>query len=95
MSGNLQETAMLIDIFQAYADAMYVATMQRPAPTPARQCRRLPTPDETARPAPVVWRRMVRWIALRFRRPAVPLAGRRGSGAAFAAASSGVAVPKI
>jgi hypothetical protein len=58
--GSLQETAMLIDIIQSYADAMYVATTLQPPP--ARQCRCLPAPAATLR------QRLVRWIARRLRR---------------------------
>ena len=73
---------MLIDIIQAYADAMYVATtLQAP---PARQSRCLPA----AAPAPALRQRIVRWIARRLRRL-------EAADPAPASASSSLTVPKI
>jgi hypothetical protein len=80
--GSLQETAMPVDIIQAYADALHVATTLR-AP-PARQCRCLPA----AASAPALRRRIVRWIARRLRRL-------EAADPAPAAAASELAVPKI
>jgi hypothetical protein len=80
--GSLQETAMLIDIIQAYADAMYVATtLQAP---PARQSRCLPV----AAPVPALRQRIVYWMARRRRRL-------EAAGPGPAAAPSKLAVPKI
>jgi hypothetical protein len=80
--GSLQEAAMPIDIIQAYADALHVATTLR-AP-PARQCRCLPV----AAPAPTIRQPIVRWVARRLRRL-------DATDPALASAASKPAVPKI
>jgi hypothetical protein len=57
---------MLIDIIQAYADALHVATTLRPAP-PARGSRSTPSRDDAearpaATPSPAVSRRLAHWL---------------------------------
>jgi hypothetical protein len=79
---------MLIDIIQAYADALHVATTLRPAP-PARGSRSTPSRDDAeARPAPTpsptVLRRLARSLMRQVRQ-----AGGLGSGAELTAAPTG------
>jgi hypothetical protein len=59
---------MFIDIVQVYAEAMYVATMHRPAP-PVHRMTPQPVREEHAEPTPFAppgfVRRMTRWVAHR------------------------------
>jgi hypothetical protein len=64
---------MFIDIVQLYAEAMYVATMHRPAPSPAHRMTPQPVREEQAEPTPFASpgfvRRMTRWVAHRLGLP--------------------------
>lgn len=82
---------MWIDIIQAYADALSVATTQRPPPTSARESRWTPSrEDAEARLAPTpstaVLRRVARWLVRKIRYPGGPYAERLGSDADLTAA---------
>jgi hypothetical protein len=67
ISGTLQETAMWIDIIQAYADALYVATMHRPVPPRAagRWPRDEPDACQASPQSSTRFRRLGRWLARR------------------------------
>jgi hypothetical protein len=79
---------MWIDIIQAYADALQVATSQRPLPARPRDVRRSTHEDAEARlattPSPAVWRRIAGWLVRRSH------VGSLGSDAGPAAAPTGL-----
>ena len=57
---------MRIDIIQAYADALYVATTQRPVPSTrdprCTQTRDVTSEHPTPAPSPAGWCRFSRWL---------------------------------
>ncbi|MGE0116483.1 MAG: hypothetical protein AB7S71_05750 [Dongiaceae bacterium] len=61
--GTFLEAAMMIDIVQAYAEAMHVALMHRPAPTPIRRMSPQPVREEDAAPTSTASPGIARWIA--------------------------------
>jgi hypothetical protein len=71
---------MLIDIIEAYADAMHVATTLRAPPTPPRDGRHWSREaDVQLAPSPAAWRRIAGWLG-RWTRPADdPDAGMTGT----------------
>ena len=85
---------MWIDIIQAYADALQVATSQRPVPAPAREFRRSPREDDEARlappPSPALWGRIGGWVVRRMRQGGRSQGGSLGSEAELAATPTGL-----
>jgi hypothetical protein len=85
---------MWIDIIQAYADALQVATTQRPVPAPARKFGRSSREDAevplATTSSPAVWRRIAGWLVRRIHQADTSQGGKVGSGAELTVAQTGL-----